>query len=55
MGLSFKRRIVISSAALQEEVSGEFATGNRLASITAPMMSNLFPAGANLTSNGEVI
>ena len=36
-------------------VSGEFATGNELASATAPMMLNLFPAGANLTSTGEVI
>jgi hypothetical protein len=36
-------------------VSGEFATGNGLASITAPMTSSLFPAGANLTSIGEVV
>jgi hypothetical protein len=43
-------------------VSGEFAderrpfaTGNGPASATAPMMSSLFPAGANLASTGEVI
>ena len=34
-------------------VSGEFATGNGLTLATAPMMLNLFPAGANLTSIGE--
>jgi hypothetical protein len=36
-------------------VSGEFATGNGLTSATAPITSSLFPAGANLTSTGEVI
>ena len=36
-------------------VSGEFATGNGLTSSTAPMISSLFPAGANLASTGEVI
>jgi hypothetical protein len=43
-------------------VSGEFAdqrrpfaTGNGLTSLTAPMILNLFPAGANLASTGEVI
>jgi hypothetical protein len=49
------RNQIISSATSQGVVSGEFATGNGLASSTAPMMSNLFPAGANLTSTGEVI
>jgi hypothetical protein len=39
----------------QRVVSGEFATGNGLTSATAPMMSSLFPAGANLTSTGAVI
>ena len=46
----------------QGVVSGEFAdqrrplaTGNRLISLTAPMMLNYFPAGANLASTGEVI
>jgi hypothetical protein len=42
-------------AALQGVVSDEFATGNGLTSLTAPMMSNLFPAGAKRTSTGEVI
>jgi hypothetical protein len=49
------RNQIISSATSQGVVSGEFATGNGRASSTAPMMSNLFPAGANLTSAGEVI
>ena len=44
---------MIASAALQGVVSGEFATGNGLTLSTAPMMSNLFPAGANLSSTGE--
>ena len=39
----------------QEVVSGEFATGSGLTSATAPMILNLFPAGANLTSTGEVV
>jgi hypothetical protein len=42
-------------AASQRVVSDEFATGNGLTSSTAPMMSNLFPVGAKLTSTGEVI
>ena len=41
--------------ALRGVVSGEFATGNGLTSSTAPIMSSLVPAGANLTSTGEVI
>jgi predicted branched-subunit amino acid permease len=49
MGAYFKRRIVISLAALQGVVSGEFATGNGLVPLTAPMISSLIPAGANLT------
>ena len=32
-----------------------FATGNELVPLTAPMISNLFPAGANPASTGEVI
>jgi hypothetical protein len=43
-------------------VSDEFAdqrrplaTGNELTSLTAPMILNYFPAGANLASTGEVI
>ncbi len=32
-----------------------FATGNGLASLTAPMILNLVPVGANLASTGEVI
>ena len=39
----------------QGVVSGEFATGNGLTSSTAPIMSSLVPAGANLPSTGEVI
>ena len=35
-------------------VSGEFATGNGLALLTAPMTLNLFPAGATPSSTGEV-
>ena len=42
-------------SASQGVVSDEFATGNGLTSSTAPMISNLFPAGANLASTGEVI
>ena len=56
------RNQMISSAAngrrwsaSQRVVSDEFATGNGLTSSTAPMMSNLFPVGAKLTSTGEVI
>ncbi len=44
-----------SSRPPQGVVSGEFATGNGLTSATAPIMSSLFPAGANLASTGEVI
>jgi hypothetical protein len=40
---------------LRGVVSDEFATGNEFVSLTAPMILNLFPAGANLTSIGEVI
>ena len=49
-------------AALQGAVSDKFAdqrrplaTGNRLTSSTAPIMSNLVPAGAKLILTGEVI
>ena len=49
------RNQMISSSASQGVVSGEFATGNGLTSSTAPMISNLFPAGANLASTGEVL
>ena len=49
------RNQMISSAASQGVVSDEFATGNGLTSLTAPMISNLFPAGANPASTGEVI
>jgi len=52
---AFGRNQMLSSAVLQGVVSGEFATGNGLTSLTAPMISNLFPAGANLASTGEVI
>ena len=52
---AFGRNQMNSSVALRGVVSGEFATGNGLASLTAPMISNLFPAGANLTSTVEVI
>jgi hypothetical protein len=46
---------MISSAASQGVVSDEFATGNGLTSLTAPIILNLSPAGANLTSTGDVI
>jgi hypothetical protein len=52
---AFGRNQMISSAASQGVVSDEFATGNGLASSTAPMILSLFPAGAKLTSTGEVI
>jgi hypothetical protein len=52
---AFGRNQMISSAASQGVVSDEFATGNGLTSSTAPMILNLFPAGAKLTSTGEVI
>ncbi len=42
-------------AALQGVVSGEFATGNGLTSLTAPIILNYRPAGATLTSIGEVV
>jgi hypothetical protein len=59
---AFGRNPMISSSASQGVVSDEFAdqrrplaTGNGLTSSTAPMILNLFPAGANLASTGEVI
>jgi len=42
-------------SASQGVVSDEFVTGNGLTSSTAPMISNLFPAGAKPASTGEVI
>ena len=41
-------------SASQGVVSGEFATGNGLTSSTAPIILSLCPAGAKLTSTGEV-
>jgi len=52
---AFGRNPMLLLAALQGVVSDEFATGNGLVPLTAPMISNLFPAGANLASTGEVI
>jgi hypothetical protein len=49
------RNQIISSAASQGVVSGEFATGNGLASSTAPMILTLHQAGATLTSTREAI
>ena len=43
------------SRPLRGVVSDEFATGNRLVLLTAPMILNLFPAGAKPASTGEVI
>ncbi len=44
-----------SPGRLQGVVSDEFATGIGLVPLTAPMMLNEFPAGANLASTGEGI
>ena len=52
---AFGRNQIIFWSALQGVVSDEFATGNGLTASTAPMISNLFPAGANPASTGEVI
>ena len=49
------RKQMISSSAPQGVVSDEFATGNGLTSLNAPIMSSLFPAGAKPASTGEVI
>jgi hypothetical protein len=46
---------IVSSPASQGVVSGEFATGNRLASSIAPVIPNVRQAGAKLPSTGEAI